>query len=263
MKRDLCWTEVFWESPECQNCSKGGKNLGKKGTNGDLYRYGGKCIQTWQPDQFVIEQTDNILAARHAKALAGMKRQIVKLEIYDLWDGILDCMDYGIPQGRKRYFLIDRKSSLKKRKLTNVLPPPTVPCVPLILLLDDEGEPEFPEDSDGLPNLIHCFKTIIKKKKKNPLFNLFVCDVYGSNPVIKFERFNTITATRAQQRAYFITSKLRFVKTKELFRLMGMIPNRLKTQGVKERAVGHCIGNAVPVNVIRAIFRALQLNHGG
>ena len=86
MKRDLCWTEVFWESPECKNYSKGGKNLGKKGTNGDLYRYGGKYIQTWQPDQFVIEQTDNILAAKHAKALAGMKRQSVKLEIYDLWD---------------------------------------------------------------------------------------------------------------------------------------------------------------------------------
>ncbi len=192
-----------------------------------------------------------------------MKRQIVKLEIYDLWDGILDCMDYGIPQVRKRYFLIGRKSSLKKRKLTKMLPPPTVPCVPLILLLDDEGEPEFPEDSVGLPNLIHCFKTIIEKKKKNPLFNLFVCDVYGSNPVIKFEHISTITATRAQQRAYFITSKLRFVKQKELFRLMGMIPNRLETQGVRERAVGHCIGNAVPVNVIRAIFRALQLNHGG
>ena len=263
IKHDLNYVDFFWWSPECQNFSRAGTKTGCKGKDGDLAMYGTRYITTHEPELFVMEQTDNIVASAHVKFLAAIKRQVA--EKFELWEDVLNSRDYGLPQARRRYYLVGRKRGGKRKfcvtvPLPKVLPPCTLPMIALDdILNDDDGDVELPEDSVGLPNLIHCFKKMIKKGI-NPLECHAICDVMGSNSTVSYGHFPTITRTRAgQTKAYFITHKLRWAKKEELMKAQGIIPQKLKFAGVLPNAVGRCVGNGVPVAVARALFRSVLI----
>jgi len=93
--------EIIIGGPPCQDFSSAGKrdeNLGRA----DLTICFARTVATVKPKYFVMENVDRILKSFTLKRTMN----ILKLADYGLTSTILDASYYGVPQIRKRFFLI-------------------------------------------------------------------------------------------------------------------------------------------------------------
>jgi len=98
-------------SPPCQDFSLAGKRAGIDGDKGQLIREVPRWVEVLMPEWFACEQVPPALPiwqeyAEHFRTLG-----------YSVWAGILNAADYGVPQTRKRAFLIGSR-------VRHVGPPP-------------------------------------------------------------------------------------------------------------------------------------------
>jgi DNA (cytosine-5)-methyltransferase 1 len=102
-------------SPPCINASRA-KN-GKE-TSEDIELANAICraIETLKPDYFSLE---NVAGYASFKSLANIKR-CLKNNDYYVGQSLLDCSDYGVPQSRKRLFLVASKHWGKIQGLYNI-----------------------------------------------------------------------------------------------------------------------------------------------
>lgn len=105
--------------PPCQGYSNKGKKLGLADSRNFLFREYLSLVKAIQPDIFVIENVKTILSA----SSGWFKDEIInaiKLLGYEVEYGVLNAMNFGVPQSRERAIFICSKD-------TNIpLPKPTV-----------------------------------------------------------------------------------------------------------------------------------------
>jgi DNA (cytosine-5)-methyltransferase 1 len=112
--------QVVIGGPPCQGFSQKGKREILDDPRNYLFKYFYDVVNYIKPEYFVIENVPNILTAHNG---------IFKKEIYNLFEkigyslnsGILNAADYGVPQYRKRAFIIGKKcnQSIKMPKKGN------------------------------------------------------------------------------------------------------------------------------------------------
>ncbi|MGO7445152.1 DNA cytosine methyltransferase [Rhizobium leguminosarum] len=88
--------------PPCQDFSPAGNRI--EGANAKLTPYYAQIICIVRPEWFVLE---NVPGAGKAKAYAAAKK-LLDHAGYGLSENVLTCSFYGVPQRRKRLFLIGR-----------------------------------------------------------------------------------------------------------------------------------------------------------
>ncbi|MGI9952494.1 DNA cytosine methyltransferase [Moorellaceae bacterium AZ2] len=100
--------------PPCLDFSVGGKNRGENGEQGRLSQVYVDKILGLQPTFFLFENVPGLV--RTVKHRKFFERLIMQLSMYYLVDyRVLNALDYGVPQDRKRLFLIGfHKEWLKK-----------------------------------------------------------------------------------------------------------------------------------------------------
>ena len=116
-------------SPPCQDFSLAGKRAGIDGDRGQLITEVVRWIETLQPEWFACEQVPPALPiwrdyADHFRSLG-----------WSTWCGILNAADYGVPQTRRRAFLIG------SRTRTVTPPKPTHDRDPMPTLFGDDLSP--------------------------------------------------------------------------------------------------------------------------
>ena len=97
-------------SPPCQDFSQAGNHAGIEGERGQLITQVLRWAEALMPEWIVCEQVPPALPVWHqyAQHLRGLG--------YSAWAGVLNAADYGVPQTRRRAFLI-------ASRVRNVLPP--------------------------------------------------------------------------------------------------------------------------------------------
>lgn len=91
--------------PPCPDFSVGGKNRGQHGDNGRLSRVYVDRICQLQPTFFLFENVPGLLKTKkHRAFLAELRQQLRKFYVTDL--GILNALEYGVPQDRQRVFMV-------------------------------------------------------------------------------------------------------------------------------------------------------------
>lgn len=87
-------------SPPCQDFSSAGQGKGIDGDRGQLIHQVIRWVQTLQPDWVACEQVPPALPVwrQFAEQFRSMG--------YDTWCGVLNAANFGVPQTRKRAFLI-------------------------------------------------------------------------------------------------------------------------------------------------------------
>jgi DNA (cytosine-5)-methyltransferase 1 len=116
-------------SPPCQDFSLAGKRAGIDGERGQLIREVLRWVDALQPEWVACEQVPPALPVwrDYAEVLRGWG--------FHVWCGVLNAADYGVPQTRKRAFLIAHKTRV-------VGPPePTHAQVPEPSLFGDALQP--------------------------------------------------------------------------------------------------------------------------
>ena len=92
--------------PPCQPFSNIGKKQGVEDpNNGDLHYEYVRLVKELQPDGFILENVDALLQKKHAPLLAYILHELSEAG-YTLDYTILNAVDYGVPQQRRRFILM-------------------------------------------------------------------------------------------------------------------------------------------------------------
>lgn len=103
--------------PPCPDFSSGGKNKGCYGANGKLSKTFIHRICSIKPSFFVFENVPGLYKTKiHRKFLAKLEETLEKKN-YCLDLKILNSLDFGLPQDRKRLFMIGIQQDIVKKCL--------------------------------------------------------------------------------------------------------------------------------------------------
>ena len=282
IKRKAICTDVMArnnsDTPPCDIYTAGFpcQPFSSEGQGGGQMDKWGRGIVAWKlvgyvaaqhPCAFVFENVSNIEAkkfeafrSRFLGLLRGIRRAGKKA--YRVETCVLNAKDHGVPQSRKRWYVVGLRKDLLRRKFE--WPSPT-PTPPLNSVLDNDAEASPPPIPDyALPNILTAIKRIQKlghDVNKAPmcaevLSGLRVTVMKGVSPCL--------TRTRCASGGHYLVRNHRLMTTSEILRLQGVDPTRLTApSGVSERQLRMAIGNAFTVTVferlISNILKSIEL----
>lgn len=97
--------------PPCQSWSEGGTLKGIEDKRGQLFFEFIRILRDKNPKFFLAENVSGMLASRHKYALENIKN-LLEESGYTLSFSLLNAVDYGVPQDRKRVFFIGIRNDL-------------------------------------------------------------------------------------------------------------------------------------------------------
>ncbi len=98
--------------PPCQSWSEAGALRGIKDKRGQLFFEFIRILRDKKPKFFLAENVSGMLAERHKDALKNIKK-LFSDSGYNLSFSLLNAIDYGVPQTRKRIFFIGIRKDLE------------------------------------------------------------------------------------------------------------------------------------------------------
>ena len=264
------YVDLYSVGAPCQPWSPAGK---QQGNNDKKKRH----IVLWKCIHYIHTKLPRAVVAENSHALAFNKFKEVREKIisliesygYKVWWKVLNTMDYGIPQHRKRLYLVAIKNEAIKR---NFQFPSKTQCLPLNLLLEPPGFPGRLRPPSTKRSK-HIKKKALKQLKAK---NIIPCphtpcviDVNASKRFAsKMARVSpSLTATRCTQNGHYIALRKGMMRLEEMCRLQGFHPSCIEesldflkqkhSEAHALRVLKHAIGNAMSVNVLMAIMSQL------
>ena len=98
--------------PPCQSWSEAGSLRGIEDHRGQLFFEFIRVLRDKKPKFFLAENVSGMLALRHADALKNIKELFIDSG-YNLSFSLLNAVDYGVPQDRKRIFFVGIRKDLE------------------------------------------------------------------------------------------------------------------------------------------------------
>ena len=261
--------DLFVGGSPCQSFSIAGARGGFEDTRGTLFYEYVRLVKEVQPKVFIYENVYGVLTHDKGKTWATMQNVFEELGYYFKWK-ILDAKNYGIPQGRRRLFVVGFKSKKqceefefpKEKKLKYTMQE---------FLLDNCSSGDFLSDGNG--------GLIIKKTGQAPNEKLFLSDLllkyvmspgtknfYHEDAEIDLPIARAILSTqgnshRASVNNYVTTNgRIRALDPRESLRLMGFTDDFKivvsKAQSYKQS------GNSIVVDVLISILKQILLVMG-
>ena len=249
--------DFFVGGSPCQSFSLMGKRKGLEDTRGTLFYEYARLIKEIKPKVFIFENVPGMLIHDGGKTWETIKAVFCSLN-YDIYFKVLNSCDYGIPQSRKRLFVVGFKGN-KKRNF--VFPKE----IPLTLeaedLLDKVIDPKYFFKKKGFEFITNPKNSgrakinsrIIRTEKRNQQFNW--------NGDFRFEKLETITNNDILNTAYIGYYKgtkgvARKLTPRECHRFMGFgedfIINPNDVDAYKQS------GNSIVVNVIEKVIEEIM-----
>ena len=102
--------DVIFGGPPCQGFSQKGKRLSLDDERNYLFKYFLDVVEFVQPKAFVIENVLNLLTTSDSYFFNLIKEDCEKMG-YTINAKILDASDFGVPQQRKRAFIVGIKEN--------------------------------------------------------------------------------------------------------------------------------------------------------
>lgn len=96
----------------CQAFSISGKQLGFEDSRGTLFFDVARIAKAKQPKILFLENVKNLARHNGGKTLTVIKNTLNEIG-YDVYDKILDASKYGVPQSRKRIYIVCFRKDLK------------------------------------------------------------------------------------------------------------------------------------------------------
>lgn len=119
----------------CQPFSIAGKRDGTRDPRGTVFWECLRVIQHKRPMMFVLENVQGLLSMDNGHVFQAMLNALSQLKGYHVDWRVLNTADYGIPQSRKRLFIVGKTCRAKQRGGPFHWPSPTT-CIPLQHFID-------------------------------------------------------------------------------------------------------------------------------
>lgn len=255
--------DLFVGGSPCQSFSIAGARGGFEDTRGTLFYDYVRMIKEVQPRTFIYENVYGVLTHDKGKTWATMQNVFEELNYFYKWK-ILDSRDYGIPQGRRRIFVVGFKN--KDEYDAFEFPDP----VPLKFamqdfLLDNCAEGNFTYDEEG--NIVlkpggqkvtkYLSQKLIDYVMSPGTKNFYHEDAQIDLPIARAILSTQGNTHRASVNNYVTTDgHIRALDPRESLRLMGF-PDDFKMTVSRSRSYMQS-GNSIVVDVLMAIYKQIE-----
>ena len=262
--------DLFVGGSPCQSFSIAGARGGFEDTRGTLFYEYVRLVKEIQPKVFIYENVYGVLTHDKGKTWATMQNVFSELGYYFKWQ-ILDARHYGIPQGRRRLFVVGFKDEF----LANQFSFPNEVELKFTMqdfLLDNCAEGNLKYDEKGNIYLLpggQKVEKFLSQKLIDYVMSPGTKNFYHEDAKIDLPIARAILSTqgnshRASVNNYVTTNgKIRALEPRESLRLMGF-PDDFKI--VVSRAQSYKqSGNSIVVDVLMAILKEIDkvMNNNG
>ena len=261
--------DIYSFTAPCTSYSVAGKMEGAGNRDGKLLFKALEFIQLKKP-KVIISENAPTLAGRF-KSCSDVLIGKLEEEGYRCQTGILETDKFGLPQTRRRWYLLAiNKLCLRKNDIPfgdAWLPEPRPGMIPLSCIVSPVPKSSwlpYPPHKLAKQNVLAAYRTCCKKNV-NPFTQPVVVDC-GSSPRYSSFKINlcmTLTKTRCSGFGYWHSMKGAPLSVEDMMRLQGFEPTDFGNYseiGVSHRAMAGCLGNAQSLNVVmKLIPRALFL----
>ncbi len=261
---DFPKTDLLVYSFPCQDLSTGGNGAGMKKNSGS------RSSQVWKlfsllselgkkgnlPKFLLLENVPSLLAPRYRRSFASWKAQLTKLGYSNSEPMILNATEFGIPQERRRVFMISHLGPRLDVMKHLHKSPWTVTSGMDAFLRFDYSNPVFKEEAEEAK--------LNWTPSRNEMWDINGRDAPNESTV----PICTITCNmdRTQTAVLFrYGNTMRRLTIREAFLFMGFRESdyeKVKALGYSYRKKNKLIGNSIVVPVLREVFRAMLESAG-
>ena len=257
--------DLFVGGSPCQSFSIAGARGGFEDTRGTLFYDYVRLVKEIQPRIFIYENVYGVLTHDKGKTWATMENVFSELGYYYKWQ-ILDARNYGIPQGRRRLFVVGFKDEKQFERF--YFPEPIeLKYTMKDFLLDNCAEGNFRSGSGGNLEIIGKGQTVDEKLFLSDLLLKYVMspgtkNFYHANAEIDLPVARAILSTqgnshRASVNNYVTTNgRIRALDPRESLRLMGFTDDFKMT--VSKAQSYRQSGNSIVVDVLMAVVKKIM-----
>lgn len=253
--------------PPCQSWSEAGALRGIKDQRGQLFFEFIRILRDKNPKFFLAENVSGMLATRHKDALENIK-ELFNQSGYNLSFSLLNAVDYGVPQTRKRVFFIGIRKDLN---LNFIFPNPLKNKRVLSDIISDIQESALPAKDKQKTNNGHClipnheymiggFSTIYMSRNRvrgwdEPSFTIQAggrhAPLHPQAPKMQFIHQNKRIFVEGKERLY------RRLSVRECARIQTFPDNYIFHYS--HLANGYkMVGNAVPCNLAYCLAKTIK-----
>jgi len=244
----------------CQPFSTAGLQQGFKDTRGrgEIFWHVREYIERQEPRAFVLENVSGLVKINGGEYFRAILEALESLGVYNVYSKILDTKEHGVPQSRRRIYIVGIKKSCDDGSFTFPEPVPR-PSIELFL----EPRTKRPSSLDLPPESQGTARTNVKQaieelyaKGRNPLKEPFIIDCDSSPYRMKYVEDVSPCLTCSRGGGHWVTNRMRRMTKAEMMRLQGMQPSSFK-KVVSDAQLGKQIGNAMSKNVLERLFTRL------
>lgn len=263
--------DLFIGGSPCQSFSIAGRRGGFEDTRGTLFYEFARLVKEIEPKVFIYENVFGVLNHDKGKTWETMQNVFNELG-YEYKFQVLNAKDYGIPQSRRRIFVVGFKNKAKMKNFEFPKPEPLEYKVQDFLeencaigsLQSVDGKLVKINGKKGNPDEKYYLSEKLKKYCLSPGTKNF----YHPNIEIDREVAMSILSTvgnshRASVNNYYTTNgKVRALTERECLRLMGF-PDSFKIAVSKMQMLkqaGNSIVVDVMIKIIEEIIKAQEWN---
>lgn len=243
----------------CQPFSTAGKQQGfaDKLGRGTIFFKVRSYIEAQVPKVFVLENVSGLVKINGGNYFSAILESLRALGTHNVYHQILDTKENGIPQSRRRIYIIGIEKSCDNGTFEYPRPVarPSIekfldPCKRKPTMTD------LPPTSAGTAhaNVMTALQEI-KAKGFDPLREPWIVDCDSSAPRMKYMKDLTPCMTCSRAAGHWVTNRGRRMSKNEMLRLQGMkTPEEGFVVAVSDAQLGKQIGNAMSCNVLERLF---------
>lgn len=237
-EKDVPDHDILFAGFPCQPFSIIGQMKGLNDTRGTLFFDIARIIKEKEPKAFVLENVKQLVGHDKGNTLKVILKALKDLGYYVQYS-VLNALDYGLPQKRERIVIVGHKEPIMF-----TFPDPIKPYKPLTEILESKVDSKY------------YASDYIKDKRKECHKSSFYPSIWHENKSGNICSYPYSCALRAgASYNYLLVNGERRLTPREMFRLQGF-PDWYKIV-VSDGQAKKQAGNAVPVNMIKAVVQKL------
>lgn len=235
---DIPGHDILFAGFPCQPFSIIGQMEGFNDIRGTLFFDIARILKEKQPQAFILENVKQLAGHDKGRTLKVILKTLKELG-YHVQYSVLNALDYGLPQKRERIVIVGHR-----RPIDFSFPAPTLPFKPLEEILEQN------------PDKKHFVSEHILNKRKAKHASDYPLAIWHENKSGNVTSYPYSCALRANSSYnYLLVNGERRLTPREMFRLQGF-PDSYKIV-VSGRQASRQAGNAVPVNLVKAVILKL------
>lgn len=265
---DFDW--LTYSSP-CQDFSRAGLMKGGvegSGTRSSLLWQIRKAVEIKHPRVLILENVSDLVSKRFKGAFDEWLKYLESHGYRNYWK-VINAVDHGIPQNRRRVYLISILGEGKEFEF----PKPQIGMLCLRSLMERNAPENLYKDLNQIPCILTYNNSSLRVKQATKtgyadVRSGGVFDVAFPNSKTRRGRVQgvdgdicpTLTASSSDSILLFDRGRARSLTSSEKLMLMGLSGNEiklLKKAELTERELGKLAGNSIVVNVLVEIYEQI------